>query len=181
MVVAQVGANLASKSEVDARSAAAGAVTVAGVLGGPKTKAAAAVATAVSRVVGVRDPDAAAPAPAGEEREKVVLRVVATVAGGCVMPVTVEGVGDFKVVVPAGTAIGEAFDFGVCSPPHIPPPPLPQPNVDIKRDRVFVCMHMKCPKSTQRSFFRTRLPCHLLLLRPLLSVRPHHGREEQRA
>ena len=41
----------------------------------------------------------------------VVIRVVATVPGGGVMPIRIEGVGDYHVQVPAGTAVGEAFDF----------------------------------------------------------------------
>eukprot|EP00961_Rhodomonas_salina_P021312 286564-Rhodomonas_salina.1 len=99
MAVAQVGSKMANKGELDKRSAAEGAVQVAGIMGGRKTKAAAAVAGAVSKVVGGREE------AAGGTGETVVFRVVATVAGGNVMPVRVEGVGDFQVPIPVSSCL----------------------------------------------------------------------------
>jgi hypothetical protein len=49
----------------------------------------------------------------------VVLRVVATVPGGSVMPIRIEGVGEYHVQVPAGTAVGEAFDFELQLPTSV--------------------------------------------------------------
>lgn len=89
MAVAEIGAKMSS-GPVDSRSLAQGAASVAGAVGGPKTRAAAAVAGAVSRVFDAgRDgeSDSATRDAGGVGGELVVLRVVATVPGGSVMPV----------------------------------------------------------------------------------------------
>lgn len=146
--MAEVGASLASQpGPPDARSVAAGAAGVAGMLGGAKTKAAAGVIGSVSRALDSKKDDAAvSDHEAGEGQFTnrwltmfrtnrglcltrgrsvtvffygagiVVLRVVATVAGGRTMPVRIEGVGDYQVEVPQGIAVGEAFDFEVLLP-----------------------------------------------------------------
>lgn len=75
---------------VDSHSVAQGVTGVAGVVGGPKTRAAAAMAAAVSNVYDKgRDSNAhtAAHNAGSAEADLVVFRVVATVPGGCVMPV----------------------------------------------------------------------------------------------
>ena len=60
--MAEVGASVASqqRGEIDARSAVAGAVGVAGVVGGAKTRAAAGVMAAVSRALDCTEDGAAA-------------------------------------------------------------------------------------------------------------------------
>ena len=84
-----MGARVAS-GPVDSHTVAQGVAGVAGVVGGPKTRAAAAVAAAVSNVYDAgRDSNAhtAARNAGSEEGELIVFRVLATVPAGSVMPV----------------------------------------------------------------------------------------------
>jgi hypothetical protein len=84
-----VGARVAS-GPVDSHTVAQGVAGVAGVVGGPKTRAAAAVAAAVTNVYDAgRDSNAhtAAQDAGSEEGELIVFRVLATVPAGSVMPV----------------------------------------------------------------------------------------------
>ena len=112
---------------------------VGSLVGGPKMRAASTVAGAAVTLHGAA---AAAPrslsgvAPplgvAATAGERVVLEAVATVPAGQVMSVTVEGVGELNVVVPAGVQPGQTFYFEAELPvpmgtPAQPPPPPPPP------------------------------------------------------
>lgn len=101
-------------------------LSLAALVGGPKTKFAAAGVAMVAHNSAVSQPVARA-GPVANAAADTIVEVIATAPGGQPMTIALESGEVYEVTVPTGVCVGQTFQLALPMPAPMPPPPPPPP------------------------------------------------------